>query len=311
MKHGNMKYLKYLLILIVIFGITAGCSNETKKENGEKVNNEVIEKIDNSNSVVLYFSVTNNTEGVAKLISEVTNSDIIEIIPKNEYTSEDVSYDNDNCRANKEQNDDESRPEISNKLELDNYDTIYLGYPIWWGTNPRIILTLLDNYNLEGKTIIPFCTSGGSEIETSVNDLRKYNSKLNILDGKRFNNNVTKDEVRLWIEGNATLSINGKEYNVVFENNQTVNELLSYFPLTLSMSELNGNEYYEYLDFNLKTNSESVKKINAGDVMLYGDNCLVIFYKSFNTSYSYTKIGHINNIENLQEDLKEGKVIFK
>lgn len=311
MKHGNMKYLKYLLILIVIVGITAGCSKETKKENGEKVNNEIIEKIDNSNSVVLYFSVTNNTEGVAKLISEVTNSDTIEIISKKEYTGEDISYNNDNCRANKEQNDDKARPEISNELNLYNYDTIYLGYPIWWGTVPKIIYTLLDNYNLEGKRIIPFCTSGSTGIETSVNDLRKYNSKLNILDGKRFNNNVTKDEVRLWIEGNATLSINGKEYNIVFENNQTVNELLSHFPLTLSMSELNGNEYYEYLDFNLKTNSESVKKIKAGDVMLYGDNCLVIFYKSFNTSYSYTKIGHINNIENLQKDLKEGKVIFK
>lgn len=200
MKHGNMKYLKYLLILIVIVGITAGCSKETKKENGEKVNNEVIEKIDNSNSVVLYFSVTNNTEGVAKLISEVTNSDIIELIPKNEYTREDVSYNNDNCRANKEQNDDESRPEISNKLELDNYDTIYLGYPIWWGTNPRIILTLLDNYNLEGKTIIPFCTSGGSGIETSVNDLKKYNSKLNILDGKRFSTSSSIEEIKSWVE---------------------------------------------------------------------------------------------------------------
>ena len=77
------------------------------------------------------------------------------------------------------------------------------------------------------------------------------------------------------------------------------------------MKELNGNEYYSYLDFNLKNNEEKVKNINAGDVMLYGDNCIVIFYKSFTTTYNYTRIGHINNIDNLKEDLEKGKVIFK
>ena len=75
---------------------------------------------------------------------------------------------------------------IENKIEKDKYQTIYLGYPIWWGTNPKIILTLLDTYDFSDKTIIPFCTSGSSGIEESVNSLRKYNSKLNIKDGKRF-----------------------------------------------------------------------------------------------------------------------------
>ena len=109
-------------------------------------------------SLVLYFSATNNTEQIAKYISEITSSDILEIIPKDIYTDEDLDYNNDNSRANREQNDKNSRPEISNNLDLENYDIIYLGYPIWWGEEPRIILTLLDNYNLENKTIIPFCT---------------------------------------------------------------------------------------------------------------------------------------------------------
>ena len=93
--------------------------------------------------------------------------------------------------------------------------------------------------------------------------------------------------------------INNKEYKINLENNNTVKEFINLLPLELNMNELNGNEKYAYLDNNLTTNSYNIKHINAGDVMLYGNNCLVIFYKSFDTSYSYTKIGHIDNLEDL------------
>lgn len=93
--------------------------------------------------------------------------------------------------------------------------------------------------------------------------------------------------------------INGKEYIIDLEDNETANSFVSLLPQELNMSELNGNEKYIYLDTTLPTNSSNSKRINAGDVMLYGDNCLVIFYKSFDTSYSYTKIGHIDNLPNL------------
>ena len=93
--------------------------------------------------------------------------------------------------------------------------------------------------------------------------------------------------------------INGKEYTINLEDNETAKSFANLLPQELNMSELNGNEKYIYLDTTLPTNSSNPKRINAGDVMLYGDNCLVIFYKSFDTSYSYTKIGHINNLPNL------------
>ena len=96
--------------------------------------------------------------------------------------------------------------------------------------------------------------------------------------------------------------INGKEYVINLEDNETANSFANLLPQELNMSELNGNEKYIYLDTALPTNSLNPKRINAGDVMLYGDNCLVIFYKSFDTSYSYTKIGHINNLPNLGND---------
>ena len=263
----------------------------------------------NNKSLVLYFSATNNTEQIAKYISEITSSDILEIIPKDGYTNEDLDYNNNNSRANREQNDENARPEISNKLDLENYDVIYLGYPIWWEEEPRIILTLLDNYNLENKTIIPFCTSGGSGIELSVSNIRNYNDKLNVLDGKKFDSSSSKEEVIIWLNSlnipnnsnskSVKLLIDNKEYSITLEDNETVDALIKNMPLELSMSNLNGNEFYSYLDFTLPTNSSNPGKINKGDIYLYGNNCLVIFYESFNTSYSYTKIGKLDDIEAL------------
>ena len=268
----------------------------------------------NNKSLVLYFSATNNTEQVAKYISEITSSDILEIIPKDGYTNEDLDYNNNNSRANREQNDENARPEISNKLDLENYDVIYLGYPIWWEEEPRIILTLLDNYNLENKTIIPFCTSGGSGIELSVSNIRNYNDKLNVLDGKRFSPNSSKEEVITWINSlnisnnsgskSAKLLIDNKEYSITLEDNETVDSLINNMPLDLSMSNLNGNEFYSYLDFTLPTNSS-----NPGDIYLYGNNCLVIFYESFNTSYSYTKIGKLDDIETLDNIKDKNNIV--
>lgn len=273
----------------------------------------------NNKSLVLYFSATNNTEQIAKYISEITSSDILEIIPKDVYTNEDLDYNNNNSRANREQNDKNARPEISNKLDLENYDVIYLGYPIWWEEEPRIILTLLDNYNLENKTIIPFCTSGGSGIELSVNNIRNYNNKLNVLDGKRFSSNSSKEEVITWINSlninnnsnskSAKLLIDNTEYIITLEDNETVDALVNNMPLDLSMSNLNGNEFYSYLDFTLPTNSYNPGKINKGDIYLYGNNCLVIFYESFNTSYSYTKIGKLDNIEVLDNIKDKNNII--
>ncbi len=98
---------------------------------------------------------------------------------------------------------------------------------------------------------------------------------------------------------NIKLTINNKSYNLILEDNNTVIEFINLLPQEYNMNELNGNEKYIYINSSLTTNSYSPKHIEKGDVMLYGDNCLVIFYKSFDTPYSYTKIGHIDNLPNL------------
>ncbi len=95
------------------------------------------------------------------------------------------------------------------------------------------------------------------------------------------------------------VNLNGQKLKINLEDNSTTSALIKLLPLSLSMNDLNDNEKYVYLDESLPTNTFSPKHIESGDVMLYGDNCLVIFYKSFSTNYDYTKIGHIDNLPNL------------
>lgn len=155
-----------------------------------------------SSSVVVYFSCTGNTEKIAKNIAEVTNSDIFEIVPSVPYTSDDLDYSNDNSRTSIEQNDINARPEISVTFEnIDDYDTIYLGYPIWWGDAPKIMYTFVESYDFTDKTIVPFCTSGGSGISGSEDSLKKSCKGSAVwLDGKRFKGSETTTEISSWID---------------------------------------------------------------------------------------------------------------
>lgn len=195
------------IVLIVFIGVCIilfwhhleGKGNLINKDSNDNKNEK-----DNTNksNIVIYFSETGNTKKVAEMIGTVIDSPVISIIPKDEYTLEDIDYTSENSRANKEQQNPKARPEIANKIDITNYDTIYLGYPIWWGDVPKIILTLIDTYDFRGKTIIPFCTSGSSGISTSINTLRKYNSNMTVLNGKRFSTSVTKEEISTWINEN-------------------------------------------------------------------------------------------------------------
>ena len=124
---------------------------------------------------------------------------------------------------------------------------------------------------------------------------------LLLLTGCSFsiNINTNKDTNTTHEEKNEEKETNEVEVQINLENNETALEFSKILPLTVNMNELNGNEKYVYLDKPLKTNPYNPKHIEAGDVMLFGNNCLVIFYKSFDTSYSYTKIGHIDNLPDL------------
>lgn len=126
------------------------------------------------------------------------------------------------------------------------------------------------------------------------------NSSTDQVSENIISNLETQDEVMI---DEISFLINNKEYKVKLEDSDTVSELLMALPESLDFNQLNGNEYYSYLNTNIITDPTNIQKIEDGDVMLYGSNCLVIFYKSFNTSYSYTRIGKISDTKDLEENL--------
>lgn len=166
---------------------------------------EVSSTPDNSDGtkiLVAYFSATNTTEGVANTIAECIGADIYEITPEQPYTSADLNYNDDGSRSTKEMNDPNSRPAISGSVaDFEKYDIVFVGYPIWWGEAPRILSTFVESYDFSGKTVVPFCTSGGSGVGSSAKNLEKLTSGANWLDGKRLNGGASERDISDWING--------------------------------------------------------------------------------------------------------------
>ena len=154
-------------------------------------------------TLVVYFSATGNTKAVAEEISRLTGADLYEIVPADPYTDADLNYNNNDCRANQEMNDISARPAIgSGVIDVSPYDIVFVGYPIWWGTMPRIINTFLDTYDLSGKTVLPFCTSGSSGITQSVSDFRTAEPDADVRDGLRASG-ANDSSIENWIADNG------------------------------------------------------------------------------------------------------------
>lgn len=185
-----MRNLKSIMAFAVILcmSMTACAKNkETKKDNmGTKV-------------LVAYFSATGTTEGVAEKIASVTGGDLCEIKPAEAYTSADLDWTDHSSRSSKENSNASSRPAIVKTYDnLNAYDTIYLGYPIWWDVAPRVVNTFIESYDLKGKTVIPFATSGGSTISNSVKELKRLYPDVNWQNG-RLLNRATESQIKSWI----------------------------------------------------------------------------------------------------------------
>jgi len=190
----NLKRICLSFILMLIGLLFVSCNNEKENDKREAENISL-----NESSIVIYFSRTNNTEKIANYIIELTNSKSYEILAKIPYTDDDIKYYTD-CRADKEQNDPNARVEIGgDKIDISNYSTIYLGYPIWHGDAPKIMYTFVESYDLKDKTIIPFCTSASSGIGNSGINLSKLTGEGKWLDGKRFDKNDEKSVVSDWL----------------------------------------------------------------------------------------------------------------
>lgn len=171
------KIYSVILVLCTVFMFVA-CSNTNtdNKTSDKSQSNNQSQVSDTSDSLVIYFSVTGNTKNVAQSMATTLNAKSLEIVPKESYS--DIA---------------------SDLSEIKKYHTIYIGYPIWWGTNPKIINTLFENYDFSDKNIYLFCTSASSGVEQSVSDLKTAYLDVNIVEGHRFSSSASESDISEWL----------------------------------------------------------------------------------------------------------------
>ena len=166
----------------------------------EQSQNADTDKSKDADTIVVYFSATGTTKGVAERIAAVTGCDLFELLPAEPYSDADLDWHDKNSRTTIEMNDPNVRPAIANDtVNLESYTTVYIGYPIWWGDAPRIMSTFVEAHDFDGKTVIPFCTSGGSGIGRSGSSLASQAGSGNWLDGKRLDAGISESEIQDWI----------------------------------------------------------------------------------------------------------------
>ena len=155
----------------------------------------------NAKTLVAYFSSTGNTAKVAEKLAKVVDGDLFEIKPEQVYTDADLNWRNERSRSSIEMNDKTSRPAIANKVaDMSQYDTVFVGFPIWWGREPSIIDTFMESYDFAGKKVIPFVTSGSSGIGDTAENLKALAPNAQIDVGKRFTTSVSEKDLSDWVK---------------------------------------------------------------------------------------------------------------
>ena len=225
-----MKCLETLFLVLTLL-FSAGCGESAgeaqpntppNNANTEIVSEDQTMESNENNTLVVYFSATGTTEKVAEYAADILHADNYEIVPEVPYTDKDVAYYT-GGRADREQDDSSARPAILSDVEnMEQYDTILLGYPIWHGQAPRIISTFLERYDFSGKTIIPFCTSHSSGIGTSDTNLYSLAANAEWLNGERFSADTSREEVQTWLDSLGLISDTTAEVGVFNFETHTV-----------------------------------------------------------------------------------------
>lgn len=155
-----------------------------------------------SRKLVAYFSASGVTAKVAETLSEAIGADLYEIKPAVPYTKKDLNWMDQKSRSTIEMNDPASRPAIAGMRDnMEDYDTVFVGFPIWWYVAPHIINTFLESYDLTGKTIVPFATSGGSDMGKTNEKLMPSCAGAKLIEGKVFNHSASHEELAAWVDG--------------------------------------------------------------------------------------------------------------
>lgn len=195
-----MKKSFILAVMLLSIGLTACSQTNNKTETKDRKQKTEKQEVKKMKTLVAYFSASGVTKGVAAQLSEVTGGDLHEIKPEQPYTDADLDWRDKQSRSTLEMQDRKSRPAITGKLaNMDDYDVVYVGFPIWWYTAPTIINTFMESYNFDGKTVIPFATSGGSGIKQACDDLKTAYPNVNWKEG-RLLNRASRADLEKWVK---------------------------------------------------------------------------------------------------------------
>jgi len=209
------KLTSILLVLALVFSLAA-CSNSssdgasttssaTSAPAGTQSADENTQDTNTSSKIlVVYYSATGSTKSVAKTVADTVGADLFEITPVDPYTSEDLNWSNDNSRVSVEHNDESKRNVPLTKVTPDNwvdYDTVFIGYPIWWGIAAWPVNDFIKGNDFSGKTVIPFCTSASSGIGRSGKLLSDMAGTGKWLDGERFSSGASSSTIEAWVNG--------------------------------------------------------------------------------------------------------------
>ena len=209
----NKKTLIIGLIFTFLISMLCGCGFNTNKNQMDGLQkeekNDIIDektneiKDNNGKTLVVYYSATGSTEAVADTIAETLNADIFKLEPVKPYSDDDLNWTDSNSRVTKEHNDPDSRNVELTTVTVDNwesYDTVFIGYPIWWGIAAWPVNEFIEENDFTGKTVIPFCTSASSGIGESGELLEKMAGSGNWLEGERFRSSASEKDVQKWVE---------------------------------------------------------------------------------------------------------------
>ena len=301
-----MKNLRLILTVFCAMALLVGVAHGEDAVSSATLNVDALPPIaanESATVLVAYFSTSDTIRAAAVIAAEALNADLFEIVPKEGYTEDDLNYSDNSSRTSREQQDASARPEIAQLPgDLSRYDTILLGYPIWWGQAPRILYTFVESVDLGGKTVLPFCTSSSSSAGSSAANLQALTDGTSIwLDAVRLDNGSDAETIRAWAqslnvgsEAEMRMKINDTVVNVEWENNESVTALkaLAKNGLTVSMSMYGGFEQVGSLGASLPRNDRQTTT-QAGDIVLYSGSQIVVFYGS--NSWAYTRLGHITD----------------
>lgn len=262
-----------------------------------------------SKTLVVYFSTNDTLRVIARIAADEIGADVFELVPENPYTEEDINYHQPGNRAGEEQWSGARPAIVSLPDNLDQYDTILLGYPIWGGQAPNILYTFLESVGLHDKTIIPFCTSNFVNPGSSADNMAKATDETVVwLPAVRIERNSTEEDIRAWAkslhltqeESSMRLLIGETEVPVTWENNESVEALRELLPLTIQMSMYGGFEQVGPIGQRIVRDDKQTTT-NYGDIVLYSGNQIVVFYGS--NSWAYTRLGHIDLSQQEMRDL--------